>query len=205
MSVRNSGAVCWVILVAVKVSVGLQSSEGLTGAERSTSKISHPHGCWQEASILHRLFIGGLRSLCSSFPEWLSMVLGSPPESFFIFHKRQPLCAAAWFSQLMSSYRSLGVQSPLLLLYHLCYFWYKLAIFLTMQSVVWFKTLCFCFFFVILLGFIPLDKNHVHKLPQNKPFSICASLRLLGDNIHKCFRSLIVWLNSSPSTTSDFS
>lgn len=37
--------------VAVKVSLGLQSFEGLTGAEGSASEMVHSHGCWLEASF----------------------------------------------------------------------------------------------------------------------------------------------------------
>lgn len=37
--------------VAVRMLVGLQSSESLNEAGGSTSKMAHSHGCWQKASV----------------------------------------------------------------------------------------------------------------------------------------------------------
>lgn len=48
------------ITVVVKISMGLQSSKGLTEAEGSTSKIAHSRDYWQEASVCRRLFTGDL-------------------------------------------------------------------------------------------------------------------------------------------------
>lgn len=37
--------------VVVKMSAGAAVNEGLTGAEKSTSELADPHGCWQEVSV----------------------------------------------------------------------------------------------------------------------------------------------------------
>lgn len=84
------------------MSAGPQSGKGLAGAERSTSKIAHSHGHWQEASVLHKLFIGGLPSAIPSQndSQWLLAlpschfsfsIVGNPCEQLHGFLSLCPL------------------------------------------------------------------------------------------------------------------
>ena len=51
----------------MRYQLGLQSSERLTGAGESTSKMAHSHGCWKEASVPCHV---SLPVEPISFPTW---------------------------------------------------------------------------------------------------------------------------------------